>query len=107
MKPTPYNLRFIQEATAKDVPAIAPELLAAKMQAMRQLREPALVEQCRKYPRLPELLWFLQARSFAPGGLLSFVREMLTRFPERIGTRDMVETGYPKGGIYSLEQCLA
>ena len=37
-----------------------------------------------------EILWYLQAMSLRPGGLLKFVEELLAEFPERLGTPTMI-----------------
>lgn len=106
MKTPPYDLAFIQETEAKEVPAICPKVLAVKMQGIRDLKYPDLVRQIKAFPRLPELLWFIQAMSCSPGGLAQFARALLVEFPERIGTKTMAALGYPKGGKYSLQNCI-
>jgi hypothetical protein len=70
---------------------IRPELLAAKLAAIRNYEYPALLEEMTAKPRLVETLWFLQAMSLRPGGLLKFVEELLAEFPERLGTPTMVK----------------
>ena len=71
---------------------IRPELLAAKLAAIRNYENPALLAQMSANPRLVETLWFLQAMSLRPGGLLKFVQEFLAEFPERLGTPTMLAT---------------
>src|ERR1035441_4730526 len=69
---------------------IRPELLAAKLAAIRNYEYPELLAQVTANPRLVEILWYLQAMSLRPGGLLKFVEELLAEFPERLGTPTMI-----------------
>jgi hypothetical protein len=82
---------------------IAPEKLAAKLDAIHDYQCPKLLEQITKRPRLVELLWFIQAMSMRAGGLAKFCEELLAEFPERLGTPAMRAT---KGG-YTLKQKFA
>ncbi|HOX58994.1 MAG TPA: hypothetical protein P5205_17700 [Candidatus Paceibacterota bacterium] len=83
---------------------IRPELLAAKLAAIRNFEYPALLDQVEVNPRLVETLWFLQAMSLRPGGLLKFAEELLAEFPERLGTPTMLKA---KAKTYGLEQKIA
>jgi hypothetical protein len=74
---------------------ILPEILAAKMAAVGNFNAPAVREQLNAQPRLFELLWFIQAMSMRPGGLVKFVEEFLAEFYSRIGTATMRSA--PKG----------
>lgn len=65
---------------------IRPELLAAKLAAMRNHQNPELLRQVNDRPKLIELLWFLQFKSIQPGGLVKFCEEMVEAMPERFGT---------------------
>ncbi|MFO1499175.1 MAG: AAA family ATPase [Verrucomicrobiota bacterium] len=56
---------------------IRPDLLAAKLQAIRNLEHPELFEQLQENPRLVELLWYLQAMSLLPGGLQAYAQTLL------------------------------
>lgn len=83
---------------------IRPELLAAKLAAIRNYEYPELAAQMTANPRLAEMLWFLQAMSLRPGGLLKFVEDLLTELPERLGTPTMVKA---KSDNYTLAEKLA
>ena len=72
---------------------IRPELLAAKLAAIRNYEYPQLLDQVTANPRLVETMWYLQAMSLRPGGLLKFVDDLLAEFPERIGTPTMLRAG--------------
>lgn len=85
-----------QPVSSAGTGSIRPELLAAKMAAIRNLEYPAIAQQIDRRPRLAEMLWFLQWVSFQPGGLLRFAQEILSRFPERIGTPTLVASQSPK-----------
>jgi len=69
---------------------IRPELLAAKLAAIRNYEYPKLLAQMSANSRLAEMLWFLQAMSLRPGGLLKFVEDLVAEFPERLGTPTML-----------------
>ncbi len=49
-----------------------------------------------------ELIWFIQYLSHQDGGLPAVARDLLTRYPERIGTPSMLEIG--EAGNYTAEQ---
>jgi hypothetical protein len=83
---------------------IRPELLAGKLAAIRNYEYPELLDQMTANPRLVETLWFLQAMSLRPGGLLKFVEELLAEFPERLGTPTMLEA---KSENYRISEKLA
>lgn len=83
---------------------IRPELLAAKLAAIRNYEYPETLAQMTANSRLVETLWFLQAMSLRPGGLLKFVEELLAEFPERLGTPTMVKS---KSKNYRISQKLA
>jgi len=51
-----------------------------------------------------ELIWFLQHLSHRDGGLARVARELVTKYPERIGTAAMLQTGKPATKNYSSEE---
>jgi len=55
-------------------------------------------------PELRALLWFLQWRSLRPNGLKQVAADILTQFPERIGTPAMRRIGCEPGRIYTAAQ---
>ena len=79
---------------------IRPELLAAKLAALRNHEHPELLEAVTKRPRLVEMLWFIQWASIQPGGLLKFCEDMIEHVPGRLGTKTMLAA---KPGPLSLE----
>lgn len=87
--------------------AIRPEILAAKLAAIRNLEYPQLANQIQADPSIVEKLWFIQWVSMQPGGLAKFVNQLLSDFPGQIGTEMMLKLGVPKFGKYNLKQCLA
>jgi DNA transposition AAA+ family ATPase len=62
---------------------IAPEALALKLQAVRNLEFLDVAEQLQTQPRLVEALWFLQAMSLKPGGLGSFAERLVAASEHR------------------------
>ncbi len=50
------------------------------------------------------LVYWLQQRSHAEGGIERVAADLVREFPERIGTRTMVETGKGVAGPYSKEE---
>lgn len=86
--------------------AIRPEILAAKLAAIKNLEYPNLAQQIEQNPQLIELLWFTQAMSMAPGGLDRFTQQFLGQFPHMIGMESLRNLGRPRFGKYNLEQCL-
>lgn len=62
---------------------IRPELVAGKLAAIRNHEYPEALQDIANNPRLVEMLWFIQAMSFQPGGLSRFVQDMADSFPER------------------------
>jgi hypothetical protein len=65
---------------------IRPEILAAKLHAIRNYGSSVLPEELTKAPRRVEALNQIQAMSLRPGGLLKYVEQILAELPERIGT---------------------
>ena len=51
-----------------------------------------------------KLIWWLQKRSWEPGGLNKLAEDIITRFPERFATPAMQRQGVEKGRIYSAEE---
>ena len=58
-------------------PAIRPELVAAKLAAAKNLDAPRLAAQLDANPRLVEVPWLIQRRSFQPGGLAKFTEDLI------------------------------
>jgi hypothetical protein len=86
---------------------IRADLLAAKLKAARTGEEPQFAAQLEQQPRLAELLWFLQAASLQPHGLIGLAERLVKSFPEQFQTEAMLASGVPeKNGCYSFEQCL-
>ena len=83
---------------------IRPELVAAKLAAVRNYECPGFQRAIAERPRLVELLWFIQAMSLRPGGLAKFTEELLAAFPERLGTPTMRAAF---GREYTLEEKIA
>ncbi len=69
---------------------IRPELVAAKLAAIRNYELPNLRTVIERRPRFVEILWFLQSMSLRPGGLLKFAENLIDTFPERCGTPTML-----------------
>jgi hypothetical protein len=86
---------------------IRPELVAAKLARAANLERPELAEQIKSNPRLVEMVWFIQWRSFQPGGLDAFSADLMAAFRERFISRDMQKAGVARGGRYNLKQWLA
>lgn len=86
---------------------INPELVAAKLARADNLEDPRLAKQIESNPRLVELLWFIQWRSFQPGGLDAMVNDLLAGYPDRFVTEAMKAAGPPRKNRYDLAQCLA
>ena len=82
--------------------AIAPELLANKMAALRRLQLPDFQKALEKQPRLIEAYWHIQHVSTQPGGLGKFVKEFLGVI--QLGTPSMRKFGRRK---YTPAECLA
>ena len=83
---------------------IRPELVAAKLAALRNYECPPVQRQIQERPRLVEMMWFIQAMSFQPGGLAKFAEDLLATFPERIGTVTMQKAF---GREYTLDERIA
>ena len=86
---------------------ICPELLAAKIQRLRNLEEPELAARLEQQPRTVHALWFLQEMSHQPGGLDKLAGTLSESFPEQFATKAMLAAGPAKNGTWTLEQCLA
>ena len=91
-------------AKSTTIAPVRPELVAAKLAAVRNYEYPELLDQIADNPRLVELVWFLQAMSMRPGGLLKFTEDLLAEFPERIGTATLTKAD---GKRYSTEEKIA
>lgn len=68
---------------------IRPEILARKWAAICNYEYPELLKQVQANPRLKEVLWFLQAMSMQPGGLVKFVADITEALPACFGTVTM------------------
>jgi hypothetical protein len=53
--------------------------------AWRNFKTPKFAEQAREFPRLMELLWFLQWQSMQPGGLQKFASQVVQDFTPEFG----------------------
>jgi hypothetical protein len=87
---------------------IQPELLAAKLEQIRNFQHPRLLEEFGENPKLAHALWFLQWVSHPsnfPGGLSRFAADFISEYAEEIGTRHMREFG--KVSRYTFEQANA
>ena len=51
-----------------------------------------------------ELIWFVQYLSHQDGGLAAVARDLLARYPERIGTRTMLEIGKRETVNYNADE---
>jgi len=85
--------------------AISPDLLAAKLAHAENLERPDLAKRLETDPGLVELLWFIQWRSFQPGGLNQFVADLIATCPDRFITSAMRAAGPPHKERYTLAQC--
>lgn len=54
-------------------------------------------------PKKRALVWFLHARSIAPGGLEKLADDLLQTFPDRIGTATMHRVGTGTGAKYDFD----
>jgi hypothetical protein len=72
---------------------IRPEILAQKLDALRNFAAPTFAAAVAACPRLIELLWFIQWFSLQPGGLPKFVERFLALCGNRIGTGVMHRIG--------------
>ena len=84
---------------------IRPELVAGKLAAVDNLECSSLVEALAAQPRLVELMWHIQQRSFQPGSVEKLVEDVLAFAPARFVTKSMQAAGPPLEGRYSLAQC--
>jgi hypothetical protein len=75
---------------------ISAQILADKLQ------DPEFAKQVSDRPRRREMIWFLQWRSWQPGGLETFAQEFLAEYGDRVGTRTMREFG----NQWTTNQCL-
>ena len=55
-------------------------------------------------PAHRKLIWWLQKRSWEPGGLDKLAVEIINRFPERFVTPSMMRLGFVKGRIYNAAE---
>lgn len=55
-------------------------------------------------PKDRELIWFLQLLSHADGGLKAVADQITARWPDRIGTEEMIRLGVKPGRSYGPEQ---
>lgn len=86
---------------------IRPEILAAKLQRIRNLEMPDIDAQLKDFPRLLEALWFIEAMGRRPGGLPALVQEMIKQFPQRFGCVSMRGSKWRAGAPpCAVEQCL-
>lgn len=84
---------------------IRPELVAGKLAALDNLESPWLSADFAKEPRLTEVMWYIQWRSFQPGSVRKLVDDLLAAFPDRFITESMKTAGPPRNGRYTLAQC--
>lgn len=104
----PSDLSLIRDhAPCERLPGIRPEILTAKIRAIRDLEFPALSAQVEARPELLNLLWFVQDMSHQPGGLEKFMREFLLEFPDQLCTRPMWAHGWPRIEAYTFDECSA
>jgi hypothetical protein len=85
---------------------IRPEVVANKLAAIRNHEYPELYREIRENPEYLEMLWFLQAMSMEPGGLVKFAKDLITQFPDHIGTKTMLQIGKPSQGRYKAEEAV-
>ncbi len=85
-------------------PTIRPEAIAAKLAALRNFEEPAILLEMEKEPRLSELLWYIQWHSFQPGGLNKFIENFLATHADLVGTPSMIRFGMGSKS-FSRDQC--
>lgn len=86
--------------------AIPPDLVAAKLAQAHNIERPDLARQLAAHPRIVELIWFLQWRSFQPGGITGFIDGLLSTFSDSFITAAMKAAGPARDGHYTLAQCL-
>lgn len=60
----------------------SPEFTEGTINALMAAKRIALIED----QAIKELLWYIQWRSLKPGGIKTLARELVERFPERVGT---------------------
>ncbi|HEY3863777.1 MAG TPA: hypothetical protein VGO59_18020 [Verrucomicrobiae bacterium] len=72
---------------------IRPEIYAAKLAALKNLRAAKFSAALAKRPRLIELGWWLQSLSMLPAGFRLLGQEALREYPDRIGTPQMHRIG--------------
>lgn len=81
---------------------VRPEDLARKLAAIHNYEDPELLRQIEANPRIPEILWYLQAMSLRPGGLARFVEALVNAVDlELFGTRSM---RCAQTAVYTFEQ---
>lgn len=77
------------------------ETLAIKLQDAEFATEVA------EHPRRRELLWFIQWKSWQPGGLVAMVQQIVTDYSERLGTAAMLRCQPAQAGKWTLKDCLS
>jgi hypothetical protein len=82
-----------------------PEIIAAKLDAIRAGDDPALCQQALDNPRFPELLLKLQWHSTRASRLAKLAEKLVDRFSHRLGTKTMLALG--EWAPWTIEQKLA
>jgi hypothetical protein len=72
---------------------ISPENIACKIALLDNFHTPDFAAQVERFPRMIEVLWFIQWQSIQPGGLVKFAQDFVEAFPSRIGTPAMRRIG--------------
>jgi hypothetical protein len=73
-------------------------LIAKKLDQVRNFELPAISEEMREQPRLPEVMWFLafvSRNENYPGGLRKFSTDLIAQSADLIGTCTMLAHGAP------------
>src|ERR1043165_5113303 len=85
---------------------IKPEDVARKLAAIRDHKNLKALKQLDERPRLVELLWFVQAVSLRPGGLVKFCEDLIDANPAQVGTKTMrLAKGRNYSAVQKLEIC--
>jgi len=79
-------------SNTQSVGIIRPEIVAAKLAAVRDYKHPEILKEIQAEARLVEVLWFIQFMSMQPGGLEKFCADMVQALPQRFGTQTLRET---------------
>ncbi len=82
------------------------EVLAGKLADAENDFGSYLVQQFAREPRLREVLFYIQWRSFQPGGLMALAQDLLRDFPERVRTRTMAASTAGPGGRFAFAACI-